>query len=252
MDAAELAELAKRDLAPLLAANASERVPPRARRRLGGRDAPGNVPWVGIPGGNEIALSRSLPLTPWEAGILQPYGEALSELQGVPDGVARNAKDDVVLRALASQLGGADRATLEAAMRFLLACASTTYEGQPVHLSLLVDLDDPGAVPTPVATLDALRSHDWYALLGSGIDAGIELNAAGGIKGAIDVRHLAPEANGTLIDESLRPDAFRCLAEWATNGRRVALTLARSREILIHTGGILRYIHRSGRWRDCP
>lgn len=64
MDAAELAELAKRDLAPLLAANASERVPPRARRRLGGRDAPGNVPWVGIPGGNEIALSRSLPLTP--------------------------------------------------------------------------------------------------------------------------------------------------------------------------------------------
>jgi hypothetical protein len=114
--------------------------------------------WISIPGGSEVRLTRSLPLDKWEAALLEPYGNALADLEGVPDAVARNASDDVVLRAIAAQLGAGHAPAVEDAIRFLLGSAVATYEGQPLHLNLLLDLDRaPGA---SVMTLDELRTFD--------------------------------------------------------------------------------------------
>lgn len=250
METAEFVELVVRDLRPLLAANAAERQGPSRRRHRGGRDGPGSG-WIAIPGGGEVALWRSLSLEVFEAAIFRPYGDALAELDGVSDGIARFARDDVILRSIATQIGGIQGNTVEAAIRFLLRCASTTYEGQPVHLNLLLDLEQPGGQAAE-PSLEHFEAHDWFAVLGSGLDSGILVDSNGGVVRAVDLRPFAPEAHGIVVDDRFRPDAFRCISAWTEVDNRVALSLARTGEVLIFQNGQLRYVHRSGRWRSIP
>lgn len=250
MNAAELAELTRRDLEPLLAATATIASPTVNRRVAGGRQAPGNTMWISVPGGLEVTLNRSLPLSTWEAGILRPYGQALRDLDGISDAVARNAADDVALRAIAAQLGGTQADAVEAAIRFLLRAAVSTYEGQPIHLNLLLDLGHPAGQGV-IANLAGLQRHDWYALLGSGLETGILVNGGGEVVGLLDVGAAAPMAAQTssaLLSHALRP-----IGEWSgAASSRLALSITRGRELLIHQAGELRYVYRAGRWRGLP
>jgi hypothetical protein len=246
LSAKELANIAIRDLRPLFAADAS--VGPQNRHyKLGGQTAP-NKMWISIPGGLEVTLKRSLRLSTWEADLLAPYGKALSDLASIPDAVARNAADDVALRAIAAQVGGPSSPVVEVAIRFLLRCASSTYEGQPINLSILFDVNEQGAVT--LADIEAFEANDWYAMLGSGLETGIIVNSQGGVIRIHDVR-----ADRLLDDpagSALRPDVFRLVGDWSLQDGRIALSLSRSRELLIHQRGRLRYIFRSGRWRSLP
>lgn len=203
--------------------------------------------WISIPGGQEVTLSRSLPLSAWEGALLQPYGDALADLEGVPDAVARTAADDVVLRAIASQLGGVHASAVESAIRFLFRCAVATYEGQPLHLNVLFDSSLP-AGSSVVPSLDELRVYDWHALIGSGLETGILLDGGGGVAGVVDVRGGTPSPT----TDAFRPDVFRHVGDWTSSPGRVALSLARSRELLLHQSGELRYIYRAGAWRGLP
>jgi len=245
----ELAQLAKRDLEPLLAVKATIAASKVKRLKKGGRHPPGNNLWVSVPGPGklEVSLRRSLPVSVWEAAILQPYGAALADLSGVPDSIARHAADDVIVRAIAGQIGGDRVATVELVIRFLVRCAGSTYEGQPVHLNLLVDLDL--ATDTPAFdNLDVFQTRDWYAVLGSGVDTGVLVDSSGGVTRVVDVRG-EPATAGI---EQIHPDALRDLAAWTSTGNRVALSLSRNREIAIQQHGALRYVFRSGRWRAFP
>jgi hypothetical protein len=249
MDAEQLAALTVRDLEPLLASSATVGPAQVQRRKLGGRGGPGNRMWISIPGGLEVTLTRSLPLSVWEARLLEPYGNALSELGSVPDAFAPNAADEVSLRAIAAQIGAEYSSTVESAIRFLLRCAVTTYEGQPVHLNVLLDLDRPSG-DAVVDSLDQFRGNDWYAVLGSGLETGVVVDRDGGIVEVQDIRlHQGAGAPG---DNALRPDVFRLMGDWTAEGNRIALSLARSRELLIHQGGLLRYVYRAGSWRGLP
>lgn len=233
-----------------MAASASSRPPKGARRKLGGREAPGNDAWVAIPGGTETHLTRSTPFTVWEGRIFEPYGAALKDLEGVPDVVARAAEDDVLPRAIAVQVGGAEGWVVEAAIRFLLDAASTTYEGQSISLSIALDLDEK-ADAWAFASLKEYGRNDWYAVLGSGAATAITVDGAGHVLRLVDMHDLVGSA--PIPSNSLYPDAFRYLGSWAAAGeRRVALSLTRSRELLIQEAGFLRYIYRSGRWRSLP
>jgi hypothetical protein len=248
VNAQELAELAARDLEPLLAASAIIGPSVSRRNKRGGRYAPGNSMWISVPGGLEVLLVRSLPLSQWEAGLLQPYGDSLADLEGVADAVARTAGDEVALRAIAAQLGGPFAVVVEKSIRFLFRCAATTYEGQPVHLNLLIDLGLVSNNPA-IGDLDLLQSFDWHALLGSGLDTGFIVDQAGGVVKVEDIR-LPPMAGS--IGEDLQPDAFRHVAGWTEQESRISVSLSRSRELLIHQNGRLRYIYRSGQWRGLP
>lgn len=250
VNADDLAELTRRDLEPLLAATATIDAPTVNRRVAGGRQAPGNTMWISVPGGLEVTLTRSLPLSTWEAGILRPYGNALRDLHGIPDAVARNAADEVVLRAIAVQLGDMQAAIVEAAIRFLLRAAVSTYEGQPIHLNVLVDLALPPA-PGVIADLAELQRHDWYALLGSGLETGVLVNGAGEVVRLVDVGSFELQAGES--PDRLLSHAFRPIGEWTRqSGTRLALSITRGRELLVHQGGELRYVYRSGRWRGLP
>ena len=250
MNADDRAAQAIADLGPLLAAAATRTRPPPRRRKRGGRRPPGNEAWIWIAASQEVSFRRSLPLTTWEAAILEPYANALAELEGVPDGVARTAADDVIVRAIAGQLGGTSAGTVEESIRFLLRSAARTYEGQSVHLNLLLDLDLRVGSPA-LPDLRTLEEYDWHALLGSGLDSGILVDADGNVVRAIDVR----SAMTTVTTNDLAPDALRALGSWTTGGapsRRVALSVTRSREITIQQRGVLRYVFRSGRWKALP
>ena len=251
MNPEELADLTVRDLEPLLAVAAKIGKPPVKRRKRGGRDAPGNRMWISVPGGLEVSMTRSLPLSTWEAGLLEPYGDALADLDGVRDVVALNAAEDVSLRAIAAQLGGASAAAVESAIRFLFRCAVTTYEGQPVHLNVLLDLDRTTDTAV-VRDLRTLEEFDWHALLGSGLETGILVDSRGGVVEVQDMRDELPSGTGSPDDNTLRPDVFRFMGAWSAVGNRIALSLSRSRELLIHRDWRLRYVYRAGRWRGLP
>lgn len=60
-----------------------------------------------------------MPLSPWEAGILRPYGDAPADLEAVTDAVPRNAGEDVSLRTIAVQLGSTHSPAVESAIRFI-------------------------------------------------------------------------------------------------------------------------------------
>lgn len=248
----ELAQLAIRDLEPLLAASASveERAP--SHRKSAGRSAPGNRAWVFVPGTNlEVRLSRSLPLDRLDAALLKPYADALEDLSGddIPDPVARAAADEVVLRAMAVQLGGNARGqVVESAIRFLFRCAVSTYESQPVHLNLLLDFS---RVPIIAAllNLERLQKRDWHPLLGSGLDTGILLDRNGSVVRIENVR-LREEPNTAA--SRFCPDVFRYVGHWTGEGGRIALSLSRSGELLVFQEGQLRYIYRAGQWRSLP
>lgn len=248
--AVDLASRATEDLQDLLAANASRRPAPSGRRKLGGREAPGNDGWVSIPGAGEIHLTRSQPFTPWEGRIFGPYGAALRDLEGVPDVVARAAEADILPRAIAVQLGGVRGEVVEDAIRFLLAAATSTYEGQSISINVALDLGLASSSPA-FANLHEYAKSDWYAVLGSGAATGILVNQEGGVVEIVDLHELM--ATTPIAPDSLYPDAFRYLGRWAEDSDdRIALSLTRTRELLIQAEGSLRYIFRSGRWRSLP
>lgn len=250
MNADELAAQAVSDLEPLLAARAAVGKPPSRRRKKGGRQSPGNQCWIWVSPDQEVTFRRSLPLTVWEAAILEPYGNALAELNGVPAGVARIAADDVVVRAIAGQLGGPSPATVEECIRFLLRAAARTYEGQSMSLNLLVDLGE----EVPLAAMDTLREleeHDWYALLGGGLHTGLLLDLRGRVVNVVDVQ----QPPGAASANELAPVALGGFGAWTSAGdpgTRIALSLTRNREIAIQQQGVMRYVFRSGRWKALP
>lgn len=252
MDSLERAELAVKDLEPLLAA-AGSIGPDRRRKKYGGGESPGNRMWISVPGGQkypegfEVTFERMLPLSRWEAGILEPYGRALHDLRSLPMIGAASAVQDVVLRAIAVQLGGERARILREAIRFLFLCSVSRYEGQPIHLNLLVDLEE--TARAAFKSLEDFGGHEWHSLLGSGLETGIALNRRGGI---VKVEELGEETATSGARNALRPDAFRRIGDWAAGDARVALSLARTGDLLIHQGQILRYIYRSGRWRGVP
>lgn len=243
----ELADIAVRDLAPLFAAASSVGSPTGRHTKRGGRTGPNRM-WVSIPGGLEVTLSRSLPLSPWEADLLDPYGKAIADLAASPAAVARNAADDVALRAIAAQVGGSCASAVEDSIRFLLRCSASTYEGQPINLSILFDSNEQRAAAFP--DIRAFESNDWYAMLGSGLETGIVINAQGAVVCIHDVR--SERLEDDPASSALRPDVFRLVGDWSNREGRIALSLSRSRELLIHQGGRIRYIFRGGRWRSLP
>lgn len=245
----DLGRLAADDLAELLAATAAPSIPTRRRRQLGGREAPGNDGWVAIPTGGEIRFTRSKPFTVWEGKLFEPYGTALADLDGVPDAVARAAAPDVLPRAIASQIGGVYGPVLEQAIRFMLLAASSNYEGQAISTSLAIDFDLV-APQWAFLDLDAFADHDWHAVLASGSATAIVLDRFGHVLELVDMHAL--NAGRPTPRDALYPDAFRYLGHWAQLGNRVAVSLTRGREILVHQGGFLRYIYRSGRWKALP
>ena len=247
----DFADLASSDLQVLLAATAADTRPAQAgRRKLGGRSGPGNDGWISIPGRQEVHLTRSRPFTPWEGRIFEPYGTALNDLDGVPDVVARAAQADVLPRAIAVQLGGVRGSVVEGAIRFLLSAATSTYEGQSISISLAVDLDQAPSSPTIGSLLD-YQKFDWHAVLGSGAATAVLIDQEGGVVELVDMSERMSAA--TVDPDALYPDAFRYLGLWAAaSDRRIALSLTRTRELLIQAGGSLRYVFRSGRWKSLP
>lgn len=240
----ERAERALIDLEPLLAAHGLIYPATTRRYKRGGRDAPAKG-WVRV-GGLELSLTRSIGFSTWEADLLDPYGHALEDLRDVPDPIARIAVEDIVLRALAVQLGQEQAEVVEEAVRFLYRAATNTYEGQAVHINLLLDRDLRGD-GTKSMSLRDYEQVDWHALLGSGLHTGILVNRDGQVVRVLDVQGNADES---LEGYTLYSEAFRELAAWTTVGaNRIVLSLSRSREIVVHQDGLLRYIHRSGRWR---
>ncbi len=168
----------------------------------------------------------------------------------MPEWVLRAAFDEVALRAISVQLGGsalAARNTVETCLRFLQERAGATYEGQAVHLNLLVDLslqERDGSKPF----VDELTRFDWHALLGSGITTGMLLDQSGRLS---EIVQLPPPIGHNL--NALRPDVFSAIGDLTIlEGRRRALSLTRSGEILVFQGGQLRLIHRNGSWRGMP
>ena len=101
------------------------------------------------------------------------------------------------------------------------------------------------------ASLQEYAKQDWYAVLGSGAATAIKVDSEGAVVGLIDMHQLM---SASVIDSNaLYPDAFRYLGRWAEEGDdRVALSLTRTRELVIQAGGFVRYIYRSGRWRSLP
>jgi hypothetical protein len=250
MNAALLAAQAVADLQPLLAAKGVLVKSPVVRRKKGGRRSPGNDFWVSVSPDSEVAFGRSLPLTIWEAAILGPYGNALAELSGVPAGVARTAADDVIVRAIAGQLGGRAAQTVEESIRFLIRTAGRTYEGQARSCNLLLDLADAGH-DAVIANLRALEAHEWHALLGTGVHTGLLVEAGGAVSGVIPV----PPPPAASPEDDLAPVALEALGHWTTHGAantRIAMSLTRNREIAIQQSGVLRYVFRSGRWKALP
>jgi hypothetical protein len=248
MNEDEAFQLARRDIEPLLAASLKLVPPPVKRRKRGGRWAPGNIAWISLPASdNEISVERSLPFTTWESGILEPYGDALADLKGVEDWVLRAASDEVALRAISVQVGGANSATIEDCLRFLLERAGTTYEGQAVHLNFLVDLEAVESNTSKPLVMNFV-DHEWHALLGSGLKTGMALDKTGR---AIAVVDLPPSSENSL--NALRPDIFGAIGNWtSSSSSRVALSVTRSRELLVHQDGQLKLIYRAGRWRGMP
>jgi hypothetical protein len=100
-------------------------------------------------------------------------------------------------------------------------------------------------------TLAELRTFDWHALLGSGLETGILLDQAGGVVELVDIRVL-PGIPAGVVNDAFRPDVFRLVGDWTMAGQRVALSLSRSRELLVHQSGALRYVLRAGAWRGLP
>lgn len=249
----ELADLARKDLEPLLAVTTTVEDRAPSHRKAGGRSEPGNRAWVFVPDTNhEVRLSRSLPLNTFEAALLKPYAEALKDLSGdrIPNPVARAAADEVVLRAIAVQLGGDARGqVVEEAIRFLFRCAVSTYEGQPVHLNILLDFQRVPVI-APMLNLERLQKRDWHPLLGSGLDTGILLDQNGSVVRIENVR-LNEEPDAPV--SRFCPDSFRYVGNWtAADGSKVALSLSRSGELLVFQEGQLRYIYRAGQWRSLP
>lgn len=244
----DFAALALSDIQPLLAVK-TEIVAAGSRRKKGGRHSPGNDGWVSLPGGQELRLARSLPFTVWEGAILEPYGNALSDLEGVPEVVARSAAADVLLRAIAVQLGGNQSRVVEDAIRFLLRSSATTYEGQAVAINLALDLSAAGDVHS-FASLSEYQDQDWHAVLGGGVNTALLVNAAGAVVEHIDVQERTAAKLET--SDEMWPDALRYLGNWTKADRRLALSLTRTGEILIQQEGILRYIYRFGKWRALP
>jgi hypothetical protein len=246
----DLVKLAVRDLEPLLAAKASWGDPTKARRKRGGRDAPGNKMWISIPDGPEVTLVRTLPVTAWEASLLEPYGDALCELSDLKDSIARTAADEVALRAIAYQLGVTEAAAVESAIRFLLKAAVSTYEGQPIHLNLLLDLDLV-AERSGASSLQELGQYSWYPVLGNSLETGLLVDKRGAVVRVLDVGS-GPMGAKALQTADLRPSALRRLGGWSATGHRIVLSLTRTHELLIHQQGMLRYIYRAARWRSLP
>lgn len=248
MNEGEAFQLAKDDLEPLLAASLSLAPPPVNRRKRGGRWAPGNIAWISVPGGEqEISIERSLAFTTWESGILEPYGEALADLERADDWVLRAASDEVALRAISVQIGGENSGTIEACLRFLLERSGATYEGQAIHLNLLVDLDTLESDSTK-PLVEHFPDHEWHALLGSGVRTGMVIDKVGRASAVI-----ALPASSENSGNALRPDIFGAIGDWTSSSScRVALSVTRSRELLVHQSGQLKLIHRAGRWRGMP
>lgn len=247
VDAEALAHLTEGDLGPLLAATATHAPPTKTRRKRGGREAPGNRMWVSVPGGVEVTLTRSLPLSVDEAALLEPYGNAIGDLEGLPPAVARTAADDVLLRAIAGQVGGQYSTTVEEALRFLFNCAVTTYEGQAVNLSVLIEFDAEADEPR-IPNLEAYRQRDWHAVLGSGVETGVVIDKNGAVLRIED----ASKDGEWGEDEAFRPEVLQHVCDWTIHTHRVAVTLTRNREILLFKNGRLIYIHRGGGWRGIP
>jgi hypothetical protein len=245
----DLGSLAVSDLEDLLATKA--RVVPalRSRRKAGGRYSPGNEGWVSVPGGTEVRLARSRPFTQWEASILEPYGDALSDLFNVPEAIARSAAFDVLPRAIAVQVGGDRSSTVENAIRYLLRAATSKYEGNALSVNLLLDLSVSAESPA-LNSLDEYEDEDWHAVLGTGSSTAIHMDAHGKIIELIDLAQL--EGAPIPAPEALSPDALKTIGAWTTEPYRVAASLTRGGEILVQQSGSLRYVYRSGRWKSLP
>lgn len=247
--ALDLADVASEDLAALLAASASTLPASKTRRKLGGREAPGNDGWVSVPGVREVHLTRSRRFTVSEGLIFEPYGRALRDLSGVPDAVARAARSDILPRAIAVQIGGSGGHIVEASIRFLMEAATATYEGQAVSMSIAMDLGSPS--PTwAFPDLEAYSKYDWHAVLGSGAATAIMVDQQGRVVRLVDMHELMSTAS--IPSNALAPDAFRYLGAWVSAPDRLAVTLTRGREILVQQEGSLKYVYRSGRWKSLP
>jgi hypothetical protein len=117
-----------------------------------------------------------------------------------------------------------------------------------VHLNLLLDLSS-AHVEDRQLDLGNYEQADWHALLGSGQDTGLLIDRVGNVLRVEDVRQ-GPNSESNRA--RIYADAFRHIAAWTADHEGIGLSLSRSREIVVHQSGRLRYIHRSGKWRALP
>jgi hypothetical protein len=250
MDEAEFLTMAQRDIGSLLAASLDIIDCGYRHKISGGRHS--DHTWISLPGstGREIGVSRTKILTPWEKQILKPYGDALKELSAVSGWISEAARIEVAFPAMARLLGGSDAhaRTIESSLRSLLDGAGSTYEGQPRNLNLLIDLKDL-TEDHSLPHLSEVSSKPWYPVLGTGLNTGFLVDQYGRVHGLTELELAKPESGD---NNAPRPYAFGAIGDWTTNPNRVALSLTRSNELLVHHGGQLRAIHRSRQWHGLP
>lgn len=245
----EFLDLARRDVGALLAASLDIVPCAKSHTIRGGRS--GNHVWVSLPGssGREVRVSRTKPLTPWEARILEPYGDALQEISKTNGWIFDAASTDAAFHAVAVLLGDSNAKTVEECLRSLLESAASTYEGQARNLNLLLDLTDKNE-DLSKPKLSDIRSQKWYPVLGSGINTGMRVDQHGRAYGLEELK--PPKPDGTKLNAP-RPYAFGAIGDWTADGpNRLAFSLTRSSELLVHHDGELRAIYRTRRWHGLP
>lgn len=240
----EYFELARRDLAQLLSAEATTRQLALAKATM--RETP-QTTLLRVPGGTHVvSLHRgSLAFTTSEMALTEAYANALDGLHSVPRDFAPTAATDLLTRAIAVRCaqGRPERsAELELVLRTVLEHAMRTYEGVRVAANICVAL---GVNDSGQALPDFL-GEPWAAVLGSGLNTGVKVSGNGDVLRVFDLPTPA-ENDGDA------PERFLAVAHWTTeHAGRVGFSVTRTGETYVFVNGAVLFVHRGGRWKGFP
>jgi hypothetical protein len=237
-------ELVQRDLVDLLGATIKVRPISGSSGKDYGRGEP-RVAWIELPYRTHIVEfhRRALVFSPDETQLLRAYAAAIHEFSQVPRGFATTASEDVLTRAIAQRSSSSpeNALVLETVMQEVVRYSSRTYEGVPVAMNLCLDLsEERGGEP-----LARFLDQPWAPVLGSGLTTAVLLAGDGSVRELIDL----PPPSGP---DQLAPEPFTSVAEWTSAGDRIGLSVTRSGEAYLFSGGQLLFARRSSRWRGFP
>jgi hypothetical protein len=191
----------------------------------------------------QFCLSRVQEFEQSDATLVNSIIGNIKKAESLEDTPLFNDIINPATRLAVAQRVAPQSASLAASLiRQLERWSEETYEGRPISAAIGIDEGEP--INTTV-DVDEVIGEGYAVVMASGLESFMIVSPTGQIKGH------EPFPNTNSINGIYSPIRFSRLAEWS-QGKRSGYALTRNGEIMVFSGGHMRFAKRRGIWWHFP